>query len=146
MTQIKQKIDAVVKNLKAVPEFSKVRFVREYTDKFTETPISGFLAAVCVKSTELCETYLGGLIMPRKKGKMYRAVAEIRVYAPKNQNGSGLSELVGEMMYRLEDADEENIITGAKAGAIEFDENVSAVFRRLTFTVEFFEGGEEQNG
>lgn len=143
---VNQRLDSIVRNLKAFPEFSQVRFVRGYTDKLTETPVSGFLAVAGVKSTEPAESYLGGLIAPLRRGRLIRAEAEIRVYAPKSQNGSGLSELAGEMLYRLEDADEESIVTAARAGAIEFDTNVSAVFRRLSFNIEYVEGGEEQNG
>ena len=71
------------------------------------------------------------------KGETYGAQAEIRVYAPADENGSGLSELVCELMSGLEDADEENVVSDITASSIEFDPDVNAVFRKVEFSMEF---------
>ena len=137
MIQIKQRLDTIINTLKARPEFENVRFVREFTAQYAETPISGFPAAVRVIGTGLTESYLGELASAQVRGDMYSAEVEIRIFAPKDQNGSGLSTLTGEMLTALKEADKEGIITELRAGAIEFDTNLSAIFRRLSFKMEF---------
>ena len=98
MIQIKRRMDMIINALKADSRFEGVRFIREFTAGFTETPVRGFLASVCVTSTELSEGYLGGLALSGARGDMYTADAEIRIYAPAGQNGSGLSEIAGDML------------------------------------------------
>lgn len=137
MIQIKQRLDTIINTLKAMPEFENVRFVREFTAQYAETPINGFLAAVRVISTGLTESYLGEIALSPLKGDVFSAEAEIRIFAPKNQSGSGLSTLTGKMLTALKEADKEGIITELSAGAIEFDTNLSAIFRRLSFKMEF---------
>lgn len=137
MIQIKQRLDTIINTLKAMPEFEDVRFVREFTTQYAETPISGFLAAVRVIDTGLVESYLGEIALSPLKGDVFSAEAEIRIFAPKNQSGSGLSTLTGKMLTALKEADKEGIITELSAGTIEFDTNLSAIFRRLSFKVEF---------
>ncbi len=132
----------IINKLRQIPEFERVRFVREFTNQYAETPVSGFLAAVIVKSTELTESYLGGE-SPDGRGDLYTAEAEIRIYAPNGKNGSGLSALAGDMLAELRKTDFPGKISGLKAGAIEYDQNMSAVFRRLSFKLEFFVSGED---
>ncbi len=145
MIQIKRRMDMIINALKADSRFEGVRFIREFTAGFTETPVRGFLASVCVTSTELSEGYLGGLALSGARGDMYTADAEIRIYAPAGQNGSGLSEIAGDMLKVIRESDSDNIVTELKAGSIEFDPNLSAVFRRVSLRLEFVVNGEENN-
>ena len=143
MIQIKQRLDTIINTLKARPEFENVRFVREFTTQYAETPISGFLASVRVISTGLSESYLGRKALSQIKGDMYSAGAEIIIFAPQSQNGSGLSTLAGEMLTALKEADSDGIITELSAGAIEFDANLSAIYRKLSFKMEFMLIGDD---
>lgn len=145
MTRIQTKLDAIIYNLNRLPECEHVRFVREYPNIDCETPVTGYLAGVGIKSTELKDSYLGRMATPSVRGGVYCAEAEIRLYAPKSQNGSGLSELVFKLQRALDLADEDNIISDIRAGSIEFDTNVSAVFRRISFKMEICLGGEEED-
>ena len=70
-------------------------------------------------------------------GETYSAEAEIRLYAPADANGNGLAEIVSEVLAGLNAADEEHIITSASASSIEFDPDLNAVFRRVTFHMAF---------
>ena len=137
MIQIKQRLDTIINTLKARPEFENVRFVREFTTQYAETPINGYLAAVRIISTKLTESYLGAKASQQIKGDLYSAEAEIRIFAPQSQNGSGLSTLAGVMLTAIKEADTDGIITELSAGAIEFDTNLSAIFRKLSFKMEF---------
>jgi hypothetical protein len=134
----------IINKLRQIPEFEKVRFVREFTTQYAETPVSGFLAAVIVKSTELTESYLGGDSFDGR-GDLYTAEAEIRIYAPNSKNGSGLSALTGDMLAELRKIDCPGRISELKAGSVEYDQNLSAVFRRLCFKLEFFVSGEDHH-
>lgn len=142
MTQT-QIIDSMIYRLKELPECENVRFVREYPKMDSENPIIGFLAVVEVKKVVLGSGYLGGIAPSGEKGELYSAEGEIMVYAPKNQNGNGLSQLVFKMLKTLGSADEDKFVVAAKAGSIEFDTNLSAVFRRISFKLEFCEHEEE---
>ena len=137
MTQIRRQIDRLIIRLKQQAALQGVRFVREYGSEPVETPVRGMLAAVGIVKTARETGFFGGLINSSLRGESYSAEVEIRVYAPQGENGSGLSELVSELLAGLERADEEKLITGAAASSIEFDPNLNTVFRRLSFTMEF---------
>lgn len=137
MTQIQRQIDRLVIRLKQQEALKNVRFVREYATDYVETPVRGILAVVGIKETSREKGYIGGYVSSSVKGELYEAKAEIRVYAPQSENGSGLSELVGELLSGLRRADEEKIITEAGAFSIEFDPDLNAIFRRIAFCMEF---------
>ena len=136
MIRINRHLDMIINSLKQCAELEKIRFVRGYSSQRVETPVSGFIAAVILKSVRLKEEYLGGDFSADEKGCLYSADAEIRLYAPKNENGSGLSELSAVLLDKLGDADLNRALTDFKAGQIEFDQNLNAVFRRIGFELE----------
>lgn len=137
MTQIRRLVDRLIIRLKQKAAFTGVRFVREYGNDSMETPVRGHVAVVGIKKTSREKGYIGGYLSSSVKGETYGAQAEIRIYAPADENGSGLSELVCELMAGLEEADEERVITDISASSIEFDTDVNAIFRRVEFSMEF---------
>lgn len=143
MIQLQRSLDAIIGSLKASPGFDDVRFVREYGNQYIDNPISGFLAAVRVKSFGISESYLGGLATGTVSGDTGFAEVEIALYAPKNKNGSGLSKIIGDMLTAINGLDAGVMITELRAGSIEFDLNLCAVFRRLGFRMEFCAGDED---
>lgn len=62
---------------------------------------------------------------------------QIFVYAPADENGSGLSEITCEIMQGLKKADTEKIISELSVSAIDFDTDINAIFRKVEFTMEF---------
>ena len=118
MIEIRRQTDRIVRRLKRRARLAHVRFVREYAAERAEMPLGGYLSS-------------------SERGERYSVKAEIRVYAPPGENGTGLSELVGCLLEDLETADEEQVITGAAAGSIEFDPDWNAVFRRVQFDMAF---------
>ena len=142
MTQIQQCVDRIVDRLKMNDAFRGVRFIREYGNVSIETPVRGLLAVVGITNTSRKKGYIGGYLSSSVRGETYVATAEIRVYAPADENGSGLSELVFELMTAIEAADAEKIVTSVSASSIEFDPDVNAVFRKVEFKLEFCLCGE----
>ena len=137
MTQIRQRIDRIIGRVKQNAAFGGVRFIREYGNIAVETPVRGFLAVVGMTDASRRKGYIGGYLSPSVRGETCGATVEIRVYAPADENGSGLSELVCGLMTALEAADEENLITSVSASSIEFDPDVNAVYRKVEFKLEF---------
>jgi hypothetical protein len=133
---INNQIDRLIRRIKLFPELEGVRFVREYAGRRIETPISGYIAVVSLNKTERGEEFLGGL-SGELRSECYRAEGEIRLFAPRSENGAGLSELSVRLISSLRAADEEGIITDAKVSAIEFEASLNAIFRRLSFTLDF---------
>ena len=137
MTQIRRHVDWLSIRLKQRAAFTGVRFVREYGNDSMETPVRGHIAVVGITKTERKKGYIGGYLSSSVKGETYGAQVEIRVYAPADENGSGLSELVCELMSGLEEADEERVVSDITASSIEFDPDVNAIFRKVEFSMEF---------
>jgi putative NADH-flavin reductase len=77
------------------------------------------------------------IISSSVKGEEYIAKVEIRVYAPASENGSGLSEIVSEMLTGLKKADTNKIIVESGATSIEFDSNMNAIYRVISFEISF---------
>ncbi len=136
MTEVQALLDRIILRLKQQDAFSGVRFLREYSAEAVETPVRVMTAAVCLAGLERGKGYLGGIVAPSLRGECYSVKADILVYAPHGENGSGLSELVGKLITGLEAADEERLITETSAGSIEFDADMNAVFRRVSFGME----------
>ena len=137
MTPIREQTDNIIRRLKTKESLSDVRFFREYSEENIETPVSGFAAVVGITGTSRSQGFVGGLAASGVIGSMYTAEVEIRVYSPVQGNGSGLSEIVSEMLTALRAADEEKIVTAVSASSIEFDKEINSVYRRLCFTLEF---------
>ena len=137
MDQINSQVNGIILGLKTIRALSGVRFVREYSAEPIETPVSGFIASVGVKSEERSSGFIGGDATSSLKGEMYSAAVEIRLYSPNGGNGSGLSELAGEMLTGLRSADTAGIISDASVSSIEFDTELNAIFRRIGFNLEF---------
>ena len=137
MTEIQRRIDRLVLRLKRQHALADVRFVREYGSERVETPVRGMLAVVSLVTAAREKGYIGGFLSSSVRGESYEAKAEIRVYAPQSENGSGLSELVSELLIGLKTADEEGIITEENASSIEFDPEMNAIYRTVTFSLAF---------
>ncbi len=137
MNQIEKQVDRIIVGLKMLDELKPVRFVREYGTHNAESPIRGLLAVVSVTDTAKTNSYIGGYMSSSVKGEEYRARVEIRVYAPADENGSGLSETVSEILTGLGKADSEKIIVDSSASAIAFDADMNAIYRTVRFTVSF---------
>ena len=140
-----EQIDALIRRVKDLGELGQIRFIREYRSEKAETPISGFLAVVGVKSAEEAERFLGGYVSEGIKGVCRRIKAEIRLCSPRSENGEGLSEVASTLLSSLHEADEEGLITEAAAGEIEFDSLHGSIFRRLSLTLEYCVCGEEED-
>ena len=137
MNQIEKQVDRIIAGLKLIEELKGVRFVREYGSHKIETPIKGMLAVVSVTDTALSKSYIGGFMSSTVKGDEYAAKVEIRVYAPADENGSGLSEIISEMLIGLKKADNEKLITESSASAIAFDPDLNAIYRTISFEISF---------
>lgn len=137
MNQIEQQLDSIIIRLKSAESLKGIRFLREYGTHRMENPVKTAVAVVSVKCTERCMDYIGGYLSPALKGELYTAKAEIRVYAPADSNGSGLTELVSNLLCELKKADEEKIITEVSAGSIVFDADMNAVYRAVSLSLEF---------
>ncbi len=137
MTQINRQLDRIIVGLKHLDGLKNVRFVREYGSHGVETPVSGLLAAVSVRESALSHKYIGDRVSANLKGEQYSANVQIRVYAPSTENGTGLSETVGEIMSGLKEADENKIITEVSATPIAFDSNMNVIYRNINFGVDF---------
>lgn len=137
MNQIEKQVDRIIAGLKLIEELKGVRFVREYGSHKIETPIKGMLAVVSVTDTALSKSYIGGFMSSSVKGDEYAAKVEIRVYAPADENGSGLSEIISEMLIGLKKADSEKLITESSASAIAFDPDMNAIYRTISFEISF---------
>ena len=137
MNQIEKQIDRIIAGLKLIDSLKSVRFVREYGSHSVEIPIKGLIAVVSVTDTAQSKSYIGGYMSSSVKGEQYTANAQIRVYAPADENGSGLSEVVSEILTGLKKADGEKIIAESNASSIAFDPDMNAIYRTVSFSVEF---------
>lgn len=142
MNRIKAEVDRIVARLKENSALSGIRFVREYSSNQLESPIDGWLAAVCITDVKLSKSYVGGYMSSSIRGEVYSAGVEIRLFAPAEENGSGLSELAGEIVSTLSEAKNELNISSVTASAIGFDPNSDAVYRTVSCKLEFCASGE----
>ena len=142
MNRIKAEVDRIVARLKENSALSEIRFVREYSSNQLESPIDGWLAAVCITDVKLSKSYVGGYMSSSIRGEVYSAGVEIRLFAPAEENGSGLSELAGEIISTLSEAKNELNISSVTASAIGFDPNSDAVYRTVSCKLEFCASGE----
>ena len=117
MNRIKAEVDRIVARLKENSALSGIRFVREYSSNQLESPIDGWLAAVCITDVKLSKSYVGGYMSSSIRGEVYSAGVEIRLFAPAEENGSGLSELAGEIISTLSDSKNELNISSVTASA-----------------------------
>ena len=142
MNRIKAEVDRIVARLKENSALSGIRFVREYSSNQLESPIDGWLAAVCITDVKLSKSYVGGYMSSSIRGEVYSAGVEIRLFAPAEENGSGLSELAGEIISTLSEAKNELNISSVTASAIGFDPNSDAVYRTVSCKLELCASGE----
>lgn len=138
MDRIKQLTDGIVKRLKACEGLGDVRFVREYGARNAETPVTGWLAAVCVTGAKLTQRYMGDFISSDKKGAKCTADVELRLYAPQSESGGGLTAKTSALLNALKEADHGRMIGAVSASAIRFDAEIGSVYRSVCFTLTFY--------
>ena len=97
---------------------------------------------MCITDVKLSKSYVGGYMSSSIRGEVYSAGVEIRLFAPAEENGSGLSELAGEIISTLSEAKNELNISSVTASAIGFDPNSDAVYRTVSCKLEFCASGE----
>lgn len=141
MNRIKAELDSIIIQIKKNKAFDGVRFVREYNAAQIETPVSGLIAVVCLTGASLSKSYVGGYITPSAKGEVYRAEVEIRLYAPSDESGGGLTEPAGALAAALKELEHEGV-GDVSVSAIGFDADAAAVYRRVSFKFALFSGTE----
>lgn len=137
LNRIEKQVDRIIAGLKVNEALKNVRFIREYGSDEAPSPVNGMTAVVSVRDMSTEKSYIGGYLSPSIKGESYSAGVEIRVYAPATENGSGLSEVVSEILLGLKTADAEKTITHSEAASIEFDPDMNAIYRTVSFNMEF---------
>lgn len=137
MNQIESQVDRIIRAVKKLDGIRGVRFVKEYNRVNLETPVNSWIASVSITDTSVSKSYIGGYLSSSVRGDMYCAGVEIRLFAPVDENGAGLSELACELVEGLKKVDEEKIITEINASSIEFDPDLNAIYRRVNFTIDF---------
>ncbi len=142
MNRISEYLDALVLRMKRRALLGGVRFIRAYSNERMEHPVRGFIAVVGVTNARQSQAFVGEHLTSSLSGERCRATAEIRVYAPAGGNGAGLSACVFELMNALREEDSEGLLSDISAGSIEFDQNSSVVYRRLSFSMDFCVCGE----
>ncbi len=138
MNQIEKQVDKIIVRLKTIDELKPLRFVREYGSHDIEMPVTGPLAVVSVTDTTLSKSYFGDYLSSSVKGEQFMAKVKIRVYVPATENGSGLSEIISELLLGLKKADTEKIIVESSASSISFDPDMNAIYRTVDFAIEFY--------
>ena len=136
MNRIEKQVDRIIAGLKVNEALKNVRFIREYGSDEAPSPVNGMIAVVSVRDMSTEKSYIGGYLSPSIKGESYNAGVEIRVYAPATENGSGLSEVVSEILLGLKTADAEKTITHSEAASIEFDPDMNAIYRNAVLKCE----------
>ena len=101
LNRIEKQVDRIIAGLKVNEALKNVRFIREYGSDEAPSPVNGMIAVVSVRDMSTEKSYIGGYLSPSIKGESYNAGVEIRVYAPATENGSGLSEVVSEILLGL---------------------------------------------
>ena len=137
MDWIKAMTDDIIRRLKTCSGLQDVRFVREYGTHEMENPVSGWVAAVSITGTKLSRQYLGGYLTDDVRGDRYTATVELRLYAPPQGSGTGLSEKVSAVLGGLREADSERLIADISASAIRFDQDLQAIYRTVTLSLDF---------
>lgn len=137
LNRIEKQVDRIIAGLKVNEALKNVRFIREYGSDEAPSPVNGMTAVVSVRDMSTEKSYIGGYLSQSIKGESYSAGVEIRVYAPATENGSGLSEVVSEILLGLKTADAEKTITHSEAASIEFDPDMNAIYRTVSFNMEF---------
>lgn len=137
LNRIEKQVDRIIAGLKVNEALKNVRFIREYGSDEAPSPVNGMIAVVSVRDMSTEKSYIGGYLSPSIKGESYNAGVEIRVYAPATEYGSGLSEIVSEILLGLKTADAEKTITHSEAASIEFDPDMNAIYRTVSFNMEF---------
>lgn len=136
MNRVEKQLDRIIAGLKLNDKLKNLKFVREYGSHSAPTPIKGLVAVVSVTDMQT-SSYIGDNLSSSIKGDQFCAKAQIAVYAPATENGSGLSEVVSELMQGLKKADAEKIITKTSATSIKFDADMNAIFRTVEIELEF---------
>lgn len=136
MNRVEKQLDRIIAGLKLNDKLKNLKFIREYGSHSAPAPIKGLVAVVSVTDMQT-SSYIGDYLSSSIKGEQFCAKAQIRIYAPATENGSGLSEVVGELLQGLKKADAEKIITKSSATSIEFDADMNAIFRTVELEMEF---------
>lgn len=137
MTIIEDSLDKLVMKIKEDTANKDVRFVKSYKSQQVDSPVKNYIVVASIDDLQVENDFIGELVGENMTGKEYKAVAHLKVYAPMNSNGNGLSELVHSLCTSIEKSDTDRLVEEVKMSSIEYDANLRTVYRTVTMTLGF---------
>lgn len=137
MIQIQNSIDELIKRVKANDELCECTFVKGFMGNEHSNPQTKYMIAVSTPDIDTGDSFVGNNVSENLKGRLYEVNVRLRVYAPKNAGGDGLSKIVNLLSSALKDSDILNVIVKLEQSPIAFDSNASTVYRDVKVQMSF---------
>jgi hypothetical protein len=129
--------ESLINGIKDNPEFGNIKFLKAYGISDYDPCHGCVTAAVNIEEIERTKGYLARLYDAQTYGDVFSAKLTIRVYAPDDTSGESLSETSLKIRQAVTEADSCGFINESKISAIKYENDTGAVFREVTFLIEY---------
>ena len=130
-------IDDLIRRVKAQEILSGFAFIMEYPPRKLPNPINKYLIAVGNGGVKTSDIFIGGSVGRGRRGKLYEAELNMRVYAPEDSGGSALLRVTSLLADALEHADADGALRGITLSGIVYDTTARTVARDVKVKLEY---------
>lgn len=136
-TSMDNRIDALVKRIRAYPALSDFVFMNAYPPRELPNPISRYTVTAENAGVQTRQYFIGAAKGARRCGCIEEAQIVMRVFAPSVSSGSALLRASALLARAAEVADTEHLIETMSLSGIGFDTAARTYYRdvRLTLTL-----------
>lgn len=129
--------ECLINGIKDNPEFENIKFLKAYGISDYNPCYGSVTAVVNIEEIERNKGYLARLYDTQTYGDVFLSKLTIRVYAPDDTSGESLTETSVKIRQAVTYADSYGFINESKISAIKYENETGAVFREVTFLIEY---------
>lgn len=136
MTAVIDIVNNLIFKAKENNEISDVKFQKGYKNDFSQSPVNGYIAIVKIEKIIQSVSFVGGYLDSQNKGDIYTVDLVLDVYSDNDIAGEELSSTVLKIHQAVIQADDKGIIDSFAISPIEFDSNIKAIYRKISYNLQ----------
>lgn len=129
--------DSLINNIAELSEFENVEFIKAYDTSAYNPRRDGITAVVDVENIERTDGYITRLYKIDRYGDVYSAKLSVKLYGGSDISGESLTSVSLNLKNAVNVCDNHEFITKSKISPIIYESGTNAVYREISFNIEY---------
>lgn len=133
---LSERTNAFIRKLKENRKLKDIPFIRAYSGRKGDYPVSDFLVTVS-EGEETTSPFAGNFSGNDSYGERLNTNIILNVYCPCNSGGDGITSVINSIRESISSADTKNIVKSLKISEIRYSKEYEALYRSLCLGIDF---------